>query len=60
MQLTQTDFGRLLYAGMRTVQDWEHGKRRMPALAWEFINLIQAYPDVQRRVREWRGEIPPT
>ena len=58
MELTQTEFGRLLHTSMKTVQAWEAGTRRMPALAWEFANLVQAYPSVQRAVKHWRAGVP--
>lgn len=54
MELTQTEFGELLYVSLRTVQDWEGGQRHMPPLAWEFVNLLQAYPEVEHARDLWR------
>lgn len=53
MELTQTQFGQLLYAALSTVQAWEGGTRRMPAAAWEYICLLQAYPPVARYRQMW-------
>jgi putative transcriptional regulator len=32
--LTQTEAGKVVLAPLRTWQNWEYGKREMPALAW--------------------------
>lgn len=53
MELTQTDFGRLVYRSMRTVQQWESGERRMPPDTWEYLCLLQAYPEVGRCRQLW-------
>lgn len=37
--LTQTEFGKLSHCSLRTVQDWEHGKREMPLGIWELYLL---------------------
>lgn len=37
--LTQTQFGELLHAKLRTVQDWEAGKRNMPRATWELFQI---------------------
>lgn len=57
MQLTQTDFGAILYRSMRIVQDWEAGKRNMPPDSWEYVCLLQAFPEVQRARQRWLAEL---
>tara|TARA_Y100000114_G_C11587602_1_gene244135 strand:+ start:419 stop:610 length:192 start_codon:yes stop_codon:yes gene_type:complete len=37
--LTQTEFGALVDSAMRTVQDWEAGKRNMPSTKWKIIKI---------------------
>jgi DNA-binding transcriptional regulator YiaG len=54
MELTREAFGNLVYAHARTVEAWEQGLRRMPAIAWELLCLLQAYPEVQHSQRLWR------
>lgn len=39
--LTQTAYGaRLCGVALRTVQDWEAGRRRMPAPLWCLVRLL--------------------
>jgi DNA-binding transcriptional regulator YiaG len=59
MELTQTELGELLYAGLSTVQAWEGGTRRMPALAWEYLCLLQAFPEVAAARKRWLDGGPP-
>jgi len=35
--LTQTEFGKITYNKLRTVQQWESGERNMNKLTWEFL-----------------------
>ena len=37
--LTQTAAGALVCSPLRTWQDWEAGKRRMPPMAWELFQI---------------------
>ena len=37
--LTQTAFGEIGHSKLRTVQDWEGGKREMPLAIWELYLL---------------------
>lgn len=53
MELTQTELAERLYATRDTVAKWESGERRMPALAWEFANLLQAFPEFSEMRRDW-------
>ncbi len=54
MELTQTEFGRGLYAGLSTVQSWEDGTRRCPGLTWEYACLLWGFPEVARAREIWR------
>jgi len=38
-QLTQTEAGQLIYASLRTWQQWEAGDRRMHPAFWELFNI---------------------
>lgn len=57
LQLTQTEFGRLLYTSLRAVQDWEGGQRNMPALAWEYLCLLVAFPEVEAARKTWLSDL---
>lgn len=48
MELTQTEFGKLVYRSMRIVQDWESGTRRCPPDTWEYLCLLHKFPKVLR------------
>lgn len=37
--LTQAQAGELVCSAVRTVQGWENGSRKIPAMAWELINI---------------------
>ena len=37
--LTQTEAAALVYAGLRTWQDWESGDRRMHPAIWELFGI---------------------
>lgn len=45
--LTQTQAGDLVCTPLRTVQGWEDGSRRIPAMAWKLLNI-----EVERLRRE--------
>lgn len=49
--LTQTDFGALVYKGLRTAQDWESGERRMPPDTWELLQAKIRARDLMKRGR---------
>lgn len=53
MQRTQTEFAGLLYATRDTVAKWESGERRMPALAWEFAQMLHAFPELSEMRKDW-------
>lgn len=48
---TQTAFGALVYKGLRTVQDWESGERRMPPDTWELIQVKLRAEELMKRGR---------
>ena len=37
--LTQTEAGSLVYAALRTWQDWEYGNRKMSPANWELFTI---------------------
>lgn len=37
--LTQTQFGRLVHASLRAVQEWEKGDARMHPGLWELVQM---------------------
>jgi DNA-binding transcriptional regulator YiaG len=55
MELTRQQLSALVYASVRTVDAWENGLRRMPAITWELLCMIQAYPEVERCQKLWRA-----
>lgn len=42
--LTQTAYGLLVGAKLRTVQDWESGARTMPPSKWELVQIKSTPP----------------
>lgn len=52
-ELTQTQAGALIYAPLRTWQDWEGGKARMPPAAWEYFCLLISSRAVMAARDEW-------
>lgn len=58
MQMTQTAAAALVHGSLRGWQDWEYGKRRMHASIWEYLCLMQAYPQVERARRLWLQGAP--
>ena len=57
--MTQTEFGKHLYAGLSTVQAWEDDTRVMPSLTWEYANLLWAFREVEAAREIWlaKGDI---
>lgn len=53
MQRTREEFAELLYCTAESVKKWESGERRMPALAWEFANMLQAFPELSQMRKDW-------
>lgn len=52
-ELTQTEAAALIYATLRTWQDWEGGRRRMHPALWEYWCLLIS----AGRVRQARLEL---
>lgn len=48
MGLTQTEFGRLVYRSLRSVQDWEGGLRKCPPDTWEYLCLLHRHPQIEK------------
>ena len=52
-QMTQTEFGDLLYVGRDIVAKWESGERRCPGLTYEYACLLESSPEVRRARERW-------
>lgn len=52
-ELTQAQAGALIYAPMRTWQDWERGVARMSPAAWEYFCLLISSQAVRNVRDEW-------
>lgn len=50
-ELTQAEFGALVYKSWRTVQDWESGERRMPPDTWELLQVKSKARELVKRGR---------
>lgn len=50
-KLTQPEFGALVYKGVRSVEDWLSGERRMPPDTWELLQVKIKARDLVRRGR---------
>jgi putative transcriptional regulator len=48
--LSQASFAELLGVSVRTVQDWEQGRREPNAAAKTLIRVAELHPDVLRRL----------
>lgn len=57
LAMTQTQFGELVYKGMRVVQEWEAGGRRMPPDTWELIQIKVAALRHLKRGEIARGDV---
>jgi DNA-binding transcriptional regulator YiaG len=53
--LTQTQAGELVYAPLRTWQDWEYGARAMPPATWEYFLLLLSSKPVRAARARLRG-----
>jgi hypothetical protein len=51
---TQAQFGALVFKGVRTVEDWLSGERRMPPDTWQLIQV-----KIKARELMKRGRIAP-
>ena len=46
LQLSQTAFAGLMGVSLRTLQDWEQGRRQPTGSAWLLLRLAQQHPEV--------------
>lgn len=45
-----------LEVAVRTVEDWEGERRKMPLGLWTYYQLLCAFPrEMQRLLRKWRS-----
>lgn len=58
MERTQTEFGELVYRGRDVVAKWESGERRCPPDTWEFLCLLQAFPEFAQMRQDFRDGRP--
>lgn len=48
-EMTQAEFGAMVYKGYRAVQVWESGERKMPPDTWKLIQItLKAWEMVKR------------
>lgn len=48
--LSQSDFAKLLGISIRTLQDWEQGRRKPSGAAKKLIEIAQRHPDVLKEI----------
>ena len=48
--LSQAEFAQLLGVSVRTIQDWEQGRREPNAAAKTLINVAELHPSVLRKI----------
>ena len=48
--LSQAEFGQLLGVSVRTIQDWEQGRREPNAAAKTLIKVAELHPSVLRKI----------
>lgn len=56
---TQTEAAETVHASLRTWQDWEAGKRRMPLAAWELYITVHCLPGGMLRAAQWHEWLRP-
>ncbi len=56
---TQTEAARTVHASLRTWQDWEAGKRRMPLAAWELYLAVHCLPGGMLQAEQWQHWLRP-
>ena len=49
-ELSQTQFARLLGVSVRTLQDWEQGRREPSAAAKTLIKIAELHPEILRDI----------
>ena len=55
---TQAQAAAVVHATVRTWQDWEAGRRRMPLVAWQVYLLRHCQPGEMLRPAQWRQWLP--
>jgi len=48
--LSQTDFAKLLGVSVRTLQEWEQGRRKPSGAAKKLIEIAERHPDVLKEI----------
>jgi putative transcriptional regulator len=51
-QLTQAQFAKLLGVSVRTLQEWEQGRRQPSGAAQSLLRVAQGHPDVLRELAQ--------
>ncbi len=51
-QLTQTQFAKLLGVSVRTLQEWEQGRRQPSGAAQSLLRVAHGHPDVLRELAQ--------
>ncbi|WP_088158971.1 helix-turn-helix domain-containing protein [Achromobacter xylosoxidans] len=53
--LPQTDFAELLGVSVRTLQDWEQGRRTPSGAAKTLLQVAMLHPETLRELPPWRA-----
>ena len=48
--LSQTEFAKLLGVSVRTLQEWEQGRRKPSGAAKKLIEIAERHPDVLKEI----------
>ena len=54
--LPQTDFAELLGVSVRTLQDWEQGRRTPSGAAKTLLQVAMLHPETLRELPPWRAD----
>jgi len=54
--LSQAQFAALLGVSVRTLQDWEQGRREPSAAAKTLIKIAELHPRLLKKIAAWREE----
>lgn len=58
--LPQADFAKLLGVSVRTLQDWEQGRRNPSGAAQTLLRLAILHPETLRDLPPWQTDEPTT
>lgn len=50
--LSQTEFAKLLGVSVRTLQEWEQGRRKPSGAAKKLIEIAERHPDVLKEIAD--------